>query len=145
MLATLGGVKGTHIFVSTKDNPQHGERADGQSIADAQKQAGDFMHSKIADAASKALKGDAEGALKDLGQASHTAQDIVRHQFESASEHGWSEAPATKAEMDAAVKATQDILKQFEAEVQKQAGGDTNKANQAIENVKNDKKTDGNN
>ena len=47
--------------------------------------------------------------------------------------------------MDAAVKATQDILKQFEAEVQKQAGGDTNKANQAIENVKNDKKTDGNN
>jgi len=94
------------------------------------------MDSKIRDAASKALSGDVEGALKDIGQASHTAEDIVRHKFESASEHPWSEAPATQDEMDAAVKATQDVvLRQFEAVVNAQAG-DADVANEAIQNVK---------
>ena len=65
----------------------------------------------------KALAGDVQGALTDIGQASHTAQDIVRHDFESASQHGWSEAPATPAEMKAAVQATDDLIDQFTSQV----------------------------
>jgi hypothetical protein len=67
----------------------------------------------------------------------------VRHKFEKASEHGWSEAPATDAEKKDADKATKEVLKQFEEEVRKQAGSNTDKANQAIQNVKTDAKPAG--
>lgn len=94
-------------------NPQHGERGDHQTREDAQAVAKAFMSSKVDDAAAKALQGDVRGALVDLGQASHTAQDIVRHDFETASQHPYTEAPATPAETQAAVQATQDVLAQF--------------------------------
>jgi hypothetical protein len=54
------------------------------------------MHSKISNAATNALYGDVHGALSDIGQASHTAQDIVRHNFEQPIQHGWREADATR-------------------------------------------------
>ncbi len=101
-LNVASGVAVLHHFVPTGENPQHGERADGQSREDAQKAADNFMSSKVKDAATRALQGDVQGALTDLGQASHTAQDIVRHDFESASQHGWSEPPASAAEKQAA-------------------------------------------
>jgi hypothetical protein len=48
---------------------------------------------------------------------SHTAQDIVRHDFEPASQHPWSEPPATPAEEQAAEQATADILHNFTAQM----------------------------
>jgi RHS repeat-associated protein len=116
-----GGVALLHYIFSSKDNPQHGERADGQSREDAQRVADNFMSSKIKDAASRALQGDVQGALTDLGQASHTAQDIVRHDFESSSQHGWSERPATAAEEQAANAATQNVLNEFGDQLFRQA------------------------
>jgi hypothetical protein len=71
------------------------------------------MSSKIDDAVTRALSGDAAGALQDIGQASHTAQDIIRHHFETAGEHGWSEPAATDAETTAATAATDQILERF--------------------------------
>jgi len=98
-------------------NPQHGERGEHQTRENAQVVAKAFMSSKINDAATKALQGDVRGALSDIGQASHTAQDIVRHNFEKGSEHPVGEAPATTAEVQAATQATENILGQFQSQV----------------------------
>jgi hypothetical protein len=78
------------------------------------------MSSKINDAATRALQGDVRGALTDIGQASHTAQDIVRHNFETASQHPYGEAPATATETRAATLATQNVLDQFTNQVYQQ-------------------------
>jgi hypothetical protein len=84
------------------------------------------------------LQGDVKGALTDLGQASHTAQDIVRHKFESASEHGLGEAPATPTEKQAAVEATNGVLDAFTNEVYRQAlqdGLTSGQATSLLQNV----------
>jgi hypothetical protein len=86
----------------------------------AQAVASQFMSSKIGDAAQRALQGDVRGALVDLGQASHSAQDIVRHDFETASQHPYHEAPATQAEGQKAQSATEDVLTQFVGQMYQQ-------------------------
>ncbi len=118
------GVAYTHtVFTNhykNETNPQHGERGDNQTREEAQKVANAFMSSKIADAAARALAGDVKGALTDIGQASHTAQDIVRHDFESASQHPMGEPPATPSEIAAAEAATQGVLNKFADQLNQQ-------------------------
>lgn len=72
------------------------------------------MAGKEVTAAFKALSGATNQALEALGEASHTAQDIVRHQFEEAKDHPLGEAPATDEETKAAEAATQQVEKDFE-------------------------------
>jgi RHS repeat-associated protein len=113
----FSGVQYLHKVVPTQENPQHGERADRQTREQAQAVAKKFIESKTSDAATKALNGDATGALKDLGQASHTAQDIVRHDFEPASQHPLVEEVATPQEQQAAAQTTRDVLDEFTAQM----------------------------
>lgn len=94
-------------------NPQHGERGETQTVEQAKAAADSFMTGTVASAAERALHGDVIGALEDLGKASHTAQDIVRHQFEKGSQHPVFEKDATAAEKIAATKATNDVLDGF--------------------------------
>jgi len=108
------GVPFLHHFVTTGDNPQHGEQEDGSSVAAAKEQSSTFMANKEIEAADLALTGHTGEALDALGQASHTAQDIVRHQYEPAGDHPLGEAPATDAETKAAVAATKEVEKGFE-------------------------------
>ncbi len=112
-----GGVPYLNHVWSTAENPQHGETANGQTVEEAKEQATDFIFTKTLDAAQAAVAGDAKDALVDLGQASHTAQDIVRHQFESASEHPLIEAAASPEEIKVATQATKNILDNFAEEV----------------------------
>ena len=118
------GVPILHHFTSdayqNQANPQHGETGDHQTREQAEGVANAFMSSKINDAATRALQGDVRGALTDIGQASHTAQDIVRHNFETASQHPYGEAPATATETRAATLATQNVLDQFTNQVYQQ-------------------------
>jgi RHS repeat-associated protein len=113
----MPGVPGFNHLTSyetqNKVNPEHGERGEHQTRQQAQAVAKEFMSTTIAGAAEKALQGDVRGALADLGSASHTAQDIVRHNFESGSQHAIYEAPATETEKRAATQATNDVLDQF--------------------------------
>jgi RHS repeat-associated protein len=115
------GVWLLHNFTSdsfqNRENPQHGERGQHQTLEEAQRRANNFMNSKISNAATNALYGDVHGALSDIGQASHTAQDIVRHNFEQPSQHGWGEAAATPAEDKAATQASERVLDQFAEQV----------------------------
>ena len=117
----MPGVPGFNHLTSSetqnKVNPQHGESGEHQTRQQAQAAATAFMSAKISGAAEKALQGDVRGALADLGSASHTAQDIVRHNFESGSQHPIIEAPAAEAESRAATKATSDVLDQFVTDV----------------------------
>jgi len=108
------GVPFLHHFVETSENPQHGEQSDHSDVATAKGEAENFIAGKELQAAWKALGGATDQALDALGQASHTAQDIVRHQFEPAGDHPLGEAPATDEETKAAVAATQQVEKDFE-------------------------------
>ena len=99
------------------------------------------MSSKTTDyAATKALQGDVQGALSDIGQASHTAQDIVRHDFKTASQHPFFEAPATATETQAAMAATQNVLDQFAEQLEQQSkceyGMDVTEIETLMDNVR---------
>ena len=134
-----GGVPFLNHFVSTAENPQHGERANNQTVAEAKAAASDFINTKTSDAAAEAVMGDAKGALKDLGQASHTAQDIIRHKFETASQHPLHEAAASPAEIRAATQATENILDQFQNQVTQlglQQGLTTDEIKQILKSTK---------
>ena len=109
------GVPFLHHFVGTSENPQHGEQADHSDKATAEGAATEFINGKELQAAGQALGGNTTEALEALGQATHTAQDIVRHQFEPAGDHPLGEAKATDAETKAAVAATQQVEQDFEA------------------------------
>ena len=108
------GVPFLHHFVTTGDNPQHGEQEDHSNVAEAKEQSSTFMANKEIQAADLALTGHIGEALDALGQASHTAQDIVRHNYEPAGDHPLGEAPATDAETKAAVAATKEVEKGFD-------------------------------
>jgi hypothetical protein len=111
---------GNHVTTNNyqnRVNPQHGERGEHQTRGEAQAAASQFISSTVGDAAQRALQGDVRGALADLGQASHTAQDIVRHNFERGSEHPYHEAPATPGEVQSATQATNNVLDEFSTQL----------------------------
>jgi|GEM_PF-6214993 len=121
LLNAAAGIPYAHYLTTSKYqnrvNPQHGERGDHQSREMAQAAASQFISTKIDDAVERALQGDIRSALIDIGQASHTAQDIVRHEFETGGQHPVGEATAMQAEKEAAEYATGNILSAFEGQV----------------------------
>jgi hypothetical protein len=108
------GVPFLHHFVETSQNPQHGEQSDHSSVEIAKQEASQYILGEQISAVGKALSGEIGQALDALGNASHTAQDIIRHQYETAGQHPIGEAPATDAETKAAVAATQEVINTFE-------------------------------
>lgn len=117
---TLRGYMFTHHFMDTSRNPLHGQSADHQLPGVAKAIASKAVSSQIKDAAGKALQGDATGALKELGQAGHTAEDPIRHKFQPASEHPVAEETASPAELQAGTQATEEVLNEFVAQMYEQ-------------------------
>ncbi|MBS1813676.1 MAG: RHS repeat-associated core domain-containing protein [Acidobacteria bacterium] len=134
------GVPFLHHFVETSENPQHAEQSDHSDVETAKSEANQFVESQILSAAWKAVGGEAGQALDALGKASHTVQDAVRHQYETAGQHPLGEKAATDSEKKAADAATRGVVNRFESTVRtiaKASGMTSTQTTSVIESVRN--------
>ena len=133
------GVPFLSMFVDGSENPQHGEQNGNQGVQNAKDDANDFINTKLDAATTAALAGNVGAALDDIGQASHTPQDAVRHQWEVSEDHPLGEAPASAAEKQQAIQKTEKLLGAFETKVRTagaKAGLNADQTNAIIQKVK---------
>ena len=105
------------------DNPDHGMSNSGVKREDALKEVNKRIDNALDAAVAKASKNDANGAVKMLGTASHTTQDLAGYNLVTMAGHGMKEGPyQTPQKVAQATQETKKLLQRFETKLSNKVG-----------------------